>query len=1800
MKDPFKVWNGEKFEFTLNKILNIVLENKDYEIPNAFKSIADEVVNRVTADNMPTKTGIRIVFDLSWNKSLEESKIKLVDYIKNGVVVISNRTLCDENNQKLDTIYVKDPWKAWIKLGKYVKTIFPMPTVAITGSTGKTTCTMFAKTVFDEKYKSFISGENGKNFNTPLQIVNQWILRCNDTYNFHIQECGGETPDLIKTAAEIIEPDVFAINNIETTQHIATYKSVDKLIADKTSFDRVAKEGAIGVINIDDPILKKHQFNSKIITYGINNKDADYTAENIRQEGQYLNFDVLHDKRKTPIRINIIGEYNVYNALMVFAMAKVYHLTDEEIQNGFLKYKSIGIRQNLSEISGRYLYMDCYNASVESMLLSVETLSKLNLEYGAKKIAVLSERKTYDENTYSINYTLGKRLAEFEEIDKFVVVGEDSKYIIGDKFQSELRYEKVVYDGILDHISDKSKCEFCTDLKELADRLKYTTKKGDAILFKGRANLALWCIPDLAFGTSFTKADVLKPLGIEKNFLKDGNTNGIWYKNFGGVNLTAARNGFDNTKIILPDNIKGYPIIRIDERCFENNTQLKLIIFGKHIAAIEKASFKNCINIENINLPNKTIHIGEEAFSGCISLSNVYAMEVEHISRHAFKDCIKLKEIYLSERCLTIDAEAFCNCDEDLIICAPENSMAQLFAMEHGYQYKVVEYDEETLMHTAVGTRKYPSIYNIKELEQKETYDASDRFTVSFVGDIMIHDIHLEGMYDITKEQYDFSDMFKQVKPYLEVADIAVGNVETTFGRKNYSSFPKFNSPEILANNLKDIGMDVAACANNHAYDSSYAGILRTKEILEAAGILVTGTKSKKEEKGYVVIEKKGIKVAILNYTYRTRDCDGFRTINTHKMDEESCKLINTFSYDTIDEDLGNINREVNSAREEADIVLVYYHWGVEYDVKSNVLQRYIAYKTAQMGVDAIIGSHPHVIQEKDKFSVTIDGKKKTVPVFYSLGNFCWGGRFSRSGRESVQNGIIAQLSFEMNNRHVVKIDASYVPLHISNEFTNNKFDFSILALDDLNDYEKRAFDRFHVKSIEDISTDIKKTVNNISKTKMYFDNIFILEAGKKINVFEEFFDFEAVNCEIISENPSSVIALDNGHIFARKEGIAGLKLSHKDGEHIEFIVKVIGEAEIELPLLINTNNRMLDIDKPVHLKTGGSFGLRCIMLEEKCALAWNAFRTYAQINNKMLTAKKGFVTFERELKDYIAEKENSGVFGELYGKEIPLGYSEYMSGCILDMMPTEELAKRENALLEEWCKFNAYKFNFVFRVKDSEARIYSLEYVYDKDLAYIIQNYCDSTEAFYIGFNKYMQKYRDYKSRGFKYMSESEKTKGDWNSLTLGKICEIIGTDLPFSYRKYEDLIVPQITMSDINMKKNAVFFFDKTLLAEMARTRNALRKGAITAITDRKILDENRKNMNQIIVEDSFKACAKVCRFILENNGCAVIGIKENSREHILRDMLKTLLELKYKIAINEGTSNGRIHMVNTVQTITKDDDYYIQNIEGAYTNFINENLELLDPAISVVVGLEKNYPKNYMDKNEYLNDVFSIINYAIERNNTIFINIDEKEFNKYKSNSNVISISMKNKSADFYMEYKQNKSYVSANIYSKASDKIINLKINKEYEKHLMQILAAYAVALYIGISEDILANSPMGNMSVLREPSELEKGIKWEFLSNTNTITVKWDKCEDLTGYHIRCYSQDDKFIKGMHVYEGNEYIFKNMKPGTDYKIKVRGYIIINGLKTYGAYMTKNISTKPTNKLDRINFKRTLRKIKNKLF
>ncbi|HDR68128.1 MAG TPA: CapA family protein, partial [Bacteroidaceae bacterium] len=239
--------------------------------------------------------------------------------------------------------------------------------------------------------------------------------------------------------------------------------------------------------------------------------------------------------------------------------------------------------------------------------------------------------------------------------------------------------------------------------------------------------------------------------------------------------------------------------------------------------------------------------------------------------------------------------------------------------------------------------------------------------TIIFTGDIMGHDSQIESAFKTGNPGYDYTPCFRYIESYFSSADITVGNLEVTFAGPPYKGYPRFSSPDELGLALRSAGFDILLTANNHALDLGRHGLERTIETLDKQGFIYTGTFKNENIRSLtypLIVEKNGIRLAILNYTYGSN--------------ELTPELPNFVNYlDTIQ--IGLDLRKAAVALPDFTIVTV--HWGTEYELKENAEQRILASFMLRNGADAIIGSHPHVVQP---IELTESGNI----IVYSLGNF--------------------------------------------------------------------------------------------------------------------------------------------------------------------------------------------------------------------------------------------------------------------------------------------------------------------------------------------------------------------------------------------------------------------------------------------------------------------------------------------------------------------------------------------------------------------------------------------------------------------------------------------------------------------------------------------------------------------------------------------------------------------------------------------------------------------------------------------
>jgi poly-gamma-glutamate synthesis protein (capsule biosynthesis protein) len=223
-----------------------------------------------------------------------------------------------------------------------------------------------------------------------------------------------------------------------------------------------------------------------------------------------------------------------------------------------------------------------------------------------------------------------------------------------------------------------------------------------------------------------------------------------------------------------------------------------------------------------------------------------------------------------------------------------------------------------------------------------------DSISIYFAGDIMQHEAQLKAALR-ADGTYDYTGCFTQVTPEIEAADIAVCNFETTLGGAPYSGYPQFCSPDELAAAVRDAGFDIFLTANNHCLDRRTRGLVRTLDVLDSLGIPHLGTYRDLAERDSLypyIIERNSMRIALLNYTYATNGIPVAAPCIVNYIDTTQIKA------------------DVIRARQlHADCIIACMHWGTEYRLEPDKSQKTLEEWLYSIGVDHIIGGHPHVVQ---------------------------------------------------------------------------------------------------------------------------------------------------------------------------------------------------------------------------------------------------------------------------------------------------------------------------------------------------------------------------------------------------------------------------------------------------------------------------------------------------------------------------------------------------------------------------------------------------------------------------------------------------------------------------------------------------------------------------------------------------------------------------------------------------------------------------------------------------------------------
>lgn len=371
--------------------------------------------------------------------------------------------------------------------------------------------------------------------------------------------------------------------------------------------------------------------------------------------------------------------------------------------------------------------------------------------------------------------------------------------------------------------------------------------------------------------------------------------------------------------------------------------------------------------------------------------------------------------------------------------------------------------------------------------------------TILSGGDLLISSRVLEGA-EGSDGTWEFDRIFQSVKDIVSDADYAVLNLETSFGGKElgYSGFPKFNTPEEAITAAKDAGFDMLLTASNHSYDIGYDALINKLDILESEGLDYVGTRKNTEDPLHKVIVVNDIKIGVLNYTQETGsstkeepilNATGTGPNGSYEyvvVDEKARPLIASYNKKHLDEFYETLETDVETLRAEgAEVIFAYPHWGSEYNIDYNDLEDEIAQKMCDLGIDAIIGGHPHVVEPVKVY--TSDISDKTTICLHSMGNFVSSMRNTddKDNANYVEDGVLFQLTVSKYTDGTCAVTlAEAIPTWVKK--TADKHEYEVIPLNGEERYSSDASSEYQsYQRTVGLVADGIETFNGMAKVVM-------------------------------------------------------------------------------------------------------------------------------------------------------------------------------------------------------------------------------------------------------------------------------------------------------------------------------------------------------------------------------------------------------------------------------------------------------------------------------------------------------------------------------------------------------------------------------------------------------------------------------------------------------------------------------------------------------------------------------------------
>ena len=376
------------------------------------------VVTSVTTDSRKAEEGSLFVAICGENSNGH-------DYIEKAILQGAACVLAEKEVQANESgaiVLVENTVRAMGKIAHLIMEKLSVPTVSVIGSVGKTTTRDMTYAVMSKKYKTLT---NKGNFNNEIGVP-LTVFSAEDDISAAVIEMGMDHFGEIDRLSKICVPDVVLMTNIGMS-HIEILGSQENIYRAKAEVFQNLKPDGVAILNGDDAILMAHkeEITQKVITVGVEKKDADLVATDIVSGTETVSFHLSCMGHAFGIILPIPGEHNVLNAMLAAAAGIYYGVSDEEIQDALGNFSMTKMRMDIIKTKMLTVINDCYNAAPASVSAALSVLGK----YETRTVAVLGDIKALGAFSYDAHFGLGAEVTK-NKIDVLVTVGKEAEAIL--------------------------------------------------------------------------------------------------------------------------------------------------------------------------------------------------------------------------------------------------------------------------------------------------------------------------------------------------------------------------------------------------------------------------------------------------------------------------------------------------------------------------------------------------------------------------------------------------------------------------------------------------------------------------------------------------------------------------------------------------------------------------------------------------------------------------------------------------------------------------------------------------------------------------------------------------------------------------------------------------------------------------------------------------------------------------------------------------------------------------------------------------------------------------------------------------------------------------------------------------------------------------------------------------------------------------------------------------------------------------------------------------------------------------